>query len=276
MFDLSFIHQILVLLLGAEPAHAQVSGVITSVGNGLINLPTGFTGISGAIIAIIDALLAPIGVFFVVRAGLTLVISQAEDKLEKAKRTIASTLVAIMLVLISQQIVAAFFALGTNGLPSSGPAALALQINGIIDWVLVLVGVLGALMIVVAAIKIVANFGKDQGVAEIRKAVFAVAAGILMLLLRPAINATIGLNGAPDATAIVGAVAVIIGNLLMFLALVVVVIIIYAGVSLLLNFGNEEQFTKSRGLIFRAIIGLVVIVISFALTMFIANLVAAN
>lgn len=264
--------QRLIDTLKPEIAHAQISGVIGTVGNGLLVFG-GFTSIAGGIVGVVDLLLLPVGIFIVVRSGLTLVISEKEDKLSKAKRIIASTLVGIVLVLISQSLVAAFVNISSVGLPSNGPGILAVEVDGIISWITVLVAVIGALMVIVSGVRIIASFGKEEGVAALRRAVFAVAAGILLIMLRFVIAATIGATATPNPTTIIGSVMVIVANLMLFLALVVIIVIIYAAILMMLNFGTEEQFTKARTLIVRALIGLLVIVVSYSFAVFIVNLV---
>ena len=59
----------------------------------------------------------------------------------------------------------------------------------------------------------------------------------------------------------------------LFLALIAVTIVIYAGVMMIVTLGNEEQYGKSRGLIGRALVGLFVIMISYAAVTFVITLV---
>lgn len=280
----SLFYRLLHAILRPEIAHAQYvnpTTIISQVSGGT-GLLAGFPGIAGAVLAAIDGVILLIGLFLVVRAGFSLITSQQEDKLDRAKRTILSTLVGIMLFYVSQTFVAAFFFPGGTGIDvGSGTSLISTEISGVINWMLVMVAAAGALMIIVSGIKIVSNFGKDQGVAEIRRTVFAVAAGILMILIRPAIKLTLGVAGTdlaaplgtPHAATIIGAITSIVAHLLLYLALVAIAVIIYAGVMMILTLGSEEQFGKSRSLIIRAIIGLVVIIVSYTFAVFVQGLV---
>ncbi|HVW67195.1 MAG TPA: hypothetical protein VHA78_05730 [Candidatus Peribacteraceae bacterium] len=272
------------VMLQPGVAHAQYvppSGIISQVSLGMPVL--GFPGIAGAIVTSIQGVILLIGTLLVIRSGFSLISSQQEDKLERAKRIVLSTLVGIMLFYISNTFVVAFFFPGGAGLDAAaGASTVSVEIAGLINWVLVLVGVVGALMVVVSAIKIVANFGKDQGVAEIRRTVFAVAMGIVMIMIRPVIEVTVGVTGTdlaspldttPNATSIIGEVAHIVAGLLLYLALVAIAVIIYAGVMLILTTGSEEQFNKSRSLIIRAVIGLIIIGVSYVFALFVQSLV---
>jgi hypothetical protein len=54
-----------------------------------------------------------------------------------------------------------------------------------------------------------------------------------------------------------------------FLALAAVMVVVYAGFLCVLSNGNEENFTKAKGLLIRAAIGMIVIFISLALVNFV-------
>ena len=271
-------------------AHAQaISGIVSTVGNGLsMTFGSGSGPISIAFFIIhniIWVIVAPIAVFIITRAGMSLINSQAEDKLTKAKQTIASTLIGLMLVYISQELVTSFFEVQVSGvqdgLPLQWSALLIFQITGIMNWVTTLMAVVGIAMIVVAGLRVISSFGKEEGITQMRTTVLGIAAGMILILIRPVINMTLGIDenaiaGSlnPSATPIIAEIAHIMANLLLFLALIAVSVVIYAGVMMIISFGNEEQLGKSRGLIFRAIIGLVVILMSYSLAAFVVSLVS--
>lgn len=274
-------------------AHAQLSSTISAVGGGPVagNLIGSFAGegIATTIINIIWMVVLAIGIFLVVRAGISLIVSQEEDKLSKAKTTIACTLVGIVLIYISQELVLAFipaphpaYTANTQGIFGGGQVNLQVTLYGILNWILVVVAALGSLMIVVSVLRGIASFGKEESVKNMRQTVFGVAIGILLISLIPAIKFTLGITDlaplgeagtTPVAIGIVGTVANIVGDLLLFLALLAISIVIYAGVRIIVNFGNEEEFTKSRQLIIRALIGLLIILLSYAITVFVIELV---
>lgn len=267
-------------LLQIAYAQPTVTTIINAVGGGQTFGTSTFQGVANIVITAIWSVITPVAGFLIIRSGLALITSQQEDKLERAKRTIVSTLVAIILIFVSQQFAGAFF--NFNSLPSNGPQILTTEVNGIINWFLVLMAGVGALMVIVSALKIVANFGKEEGLPELRRTVFSVAAGLLLVALNPAISATLDLihansqNPQPNATAIISgphSILTIVSNLLLYLALVATAIIIYAGVMMIINVGSEDQFTKSRSLILRAVIGLVVIIVSYAFAQFVIGLV---
>lgn len=82
----------------------------------------------------------------------------------------------------------------------------------------------------------------------------------------------IGLPGeAADTETATTAVVNFIRMLLGFTALVFLILIIYAGARWMMSGGNTETIDKAKKIISAAIIGLVIIVFSYAITLFIFN-----
>ncbi len=277
-----FLH-ILQWAFGSTNACAQsVSGIADSVSNGLPSFG-GFDSLALTIRTNILLLIVPVGIFIVVRAGLRLVNSQDEGKLETAKRTIAATCVGMMLAYVSNEMVGAFYSPGGAWDPQTGADILAREIGGIVDWVLVLVAVLGVLMIVASALQVVGSFGKED-TSQLRRTVAGTVTGIGIILISGAVKLTLGLTegtdaalpGSPDADPIIDKVIAIVRNLMMYLSLVAMAIIIYAGLMMILSVGNEEQYGKSKSLIIRVAIGLIVILFSGLLLIFVMNVVQGN
>ena len=64
----------------------------------------------------------------------------------------------------------------------------------------------------------------------------------------------------------------IINYLLLFLGLLLLVIIIYAGVLIIMSDGEEDAVSKGRKMILYALVGVVIIVLSFTIVNFIADI----
>lgn len=268
----------------AAGSTAHLGGIIQGVGTNLTLIFTGagygggIQGISGAVVGSVWIVLLPIGIFLVVRAGFSLIISQDEGKLSTAKRTIASTLVGIILTYISQRLVTGLYVEGI--LNDTGASTLQDVVYGIANWSLVTVAALGVLMIVISIIRAISGFGKEEGVSNIRHTINGVVTGILMISLLPAIKITLGivdLQPLGDATRpnpgqIIITVTTIIAQLLTYLTLLAVAVVIYAGVRMIVNLGNEDEYKKARTLIGRTLIGLVVILLSYAIVALILSI----
>ncbi len=290
MMTIPLFHWLSSLLLASSTAHAAgLTGVITSVGAGMATSFSGtfwsggVPGIADGIVSVIWMIILPIGTLLIVRAGLSLIVSEDENKFSTAKRTISATLMGIIMIRISQQLVVSFYGDGggAGGLMGGGQTTLQSTIYGLANWFLVTMAALGAFIIVVSVIRAIGSFGKEEELTNVRQTIFGVASGILMISLLPAIKLTLGIRdlsplGAGSTsvqpTSIIREVAGIVSNLLVFLSLIAVAIIIYAGIRMIVNLGNDEEFGKSKGLIIRAMVGLVVILLSYTAVVLIFSL----
>lgn len=267
-------------------AHAQlISAGATMVAGPLVAFFAGgrgviaFNNLAFFFLARVWLIASVIALYNIIRAGIKLINSGEEDKLTKARNTIAISLVAVMALYLTPKLVEAIFSAGgPTGVFSSqagvvaGATVFAIEIYGIIRWIEVLIAPFAIALIVLSGIKAIGSFGKEDGPAALRREVFAVVVGILILLLDPIIKMTlgipptgIGLPGVPTPVPILVR-AINIGNqLLLFLSLVAVGIVIYAGIEMMVSMGEEEAQTKSKALLTRAAIGFVVLILSYSL-----------
>ncbi len=68
-----------------------------------------------------------------------------------------------------------------------------------------------------------------------------------------------------------GKIGQIIGVVLSFVGVLFLILMIYGGILWMTAAGNEEQVKKARGLMFNALIGLVIVLAAYALTAFIGR-----
>ncbi len=280
------LYNLLILGLTGPTAHAQLSDVANFVSNGLVPFfsGSGYSGGGGFAYAGIAGYLLErswliVGIFvllLLVRSGLKLIYGQSEEKFEEAKRAIANGLMAVVLLFLTLRIVEAFYNPGGSWNPQTGAAIFTTEILGIARWASTLVAALAIAMIVVAAFYAIFSIGSDDGLQRIKRAIFGVAAGIIIILLDFAFRATFGLEyvaipGPPSPYPIIAKILSIITIILSFLFLIAVCVIIYAGIRMILSLGNEEEFNKMKSLIFRVLLGLFVILVSWIIIGFVVE-----
>ena len=279
------------LLLLSETAHAQISPFATMVGGGCPTLfcGQGIGGLAMYIRGIVLSLIGVVALFNIIRAGMKMIVSTEDDALGKARSSIGLNLLGIMLAFLSDRFVVAFYLGGLGGIATptetniqTGAAEAALQIQGVIGFFSYLIAALGVLMIIFSGAKALSSFGKEDAVTQMRNTVTGVITGIVLLIVGPAVKMTLGLatdasatlpNGTISASPVIIRVIGIVDTLLQFLGLVAVAIVIYAGILMILNNGNDEQYTKAKGLIVRALIGLTIVLVSFAAVTLVTNII---
>ena len=258
-----------------------------SIGCGFVNIIASFVANARPLVFI--------GAFFlIVVSGIRMIITEEEESFGKAKRIISASLTGVVLSYLVEPIVNAFYGglgsgtitagifggLGIGSVPTAnvplGAGILYFEIMGIINWALVVVGTLTIFMIIVSGFKAMTKAGSEEGVTELRRTVFYVLGGVILIVFAEALNLTFGLfseaptlPGVPSVAPVAEAIVTIVNLVLSFAALVAVAIIIYCGLQMILNFGNEELFTKAKSLLIRLAIGLVLIGMSFAIVNFV-------
>ena len=274
-------------LLGyADTAHAQLSAVADFVGSGLLSGFGGGPNGAFSYLNIADFLLvrawtivAIFALLLLVRSGLKLIYGQSEEKFEEAKRAIANGLMAVVLTFLTGRIVAAFIREGGSSDPGSavtGAAIFTEEMLGIVRWVETLVVVLAIAMIIASVFTGILSMGSEEALPKMRRAIFGAGAGIIIIIFDVIFRATFGLAyvsipGPPSPFPIIDGTLRLMAAILLFMALIAVIVVIYAGIMMILSLGDEEQFKKMRSLILRALLGLFVILTSFIIVLLIVE-----
>jgi len=225
----------------------------------------------------IKPLFTVLATFVIVHYGVALVYSQEEEKLQKAKKMIGASIAAIMLLYLAEPLTNAFYggySAGEAGEalsdPETGASILTTEIGGIVSWLSMLVGTLAVTIIIVSGILAVTSYGKEEGGTQFKRTVGAVIFGVFLIAVKQVILDTFGLVaeadplGMPTIDPVIQKIVQIVSSLLAFTASLAAVVIVYAGILMILNFGNEEQYTKAKGVLVRACIGLLAIGVSYA------------
>ena len=282
MISLSFLAGVVELFISSLPAAlAGPFDTAQQVGSSLPNPGNSYGQIVRTAVVNLRPLVFMGGIFVITLAGFRMVTTEEEESFTKAKRTISATIAGIMLAFLVEPFIDAFYgdgsvfgSIGVGSVPQSfegarvGATFLSGEVLGIVNWVLTIVGVLAVLMIIVSGLKAVASSGSEEGLSQLRRTVFSVVAGLLLTGARVAINATFGLpvvsglptEGGPGAA--ITAIINILNFILSFMGIVALAMLVYAGMQMILNFGNEDIYGKAKGLAIRVGIGFVVIAVS--------------
>jgi len=290
----------LFLLIGflAPAAHAispaEVLNIIGTVGGSLPGIAafpvTGDGGITGnygfdALMISIALQIRPFlfyaAFFMIVYAGFRMVIGQDDNAKEQAKTVLTLSIAGLILAYIIEPIIMAFYG-ATGEVPvgnaCTGVGVLNSTASNLIDWSLTILALAAVLSIIITGLKALYNFTSDEGVTEIRKAIISIGMGIGIIALRVALTAAFTgsalCNTTPDPGTLIGKVVNIVNAFLLFIGLAAVAVVIYAGILYLTSFGNEGQAEKGKGLLIRSLLGLVVILLSYALVRFVIGAVS--
>ncbi|MBI1813218.1 hypothetical protein HY285_01010 [Candidatus Peregrinibacteria bacterium] len=260
------------------PVHAHAQGFIETI----VNSVGGGSGIGGAgggqgfvdialqILHTLRPLIITIAALMISISAFRMIVGQEDDAVTKARGIFSASIAGVVISFLIEPFVAAFYGLHgeVEKNPEIGAGILSREIQGLINWALVLVSALAVTMIITSAVKALVK--SEEGVASMRRTIFAVVAGILLIVFREVLATAIGAKDFhPTAIPAVSAIAKVIAFILTFMGLAAVAVIIYAGVLMVVNFGRDDQIQQAKSLIIRAIIGLIVILVSFSIVQFV-------
>jgi len=202
-----------------------------------------------------------LAILTIIVSAILMILRQDEGEISQLKRVVGAALGAIILVNLASPI--RDIMLGVISNPNASEVVVETQVQGLLDFIEVPIGAITVLMIIVSGIRAVVSYGSEQGVAQLRRTVFSVLAGIILIFIKGAISVSLTLDFSPNAILvdIMYVVNVIVG----FTALIAVAIIIYAGFMMVLNTGNDDQYSRAKRLIVRVGIGLMIIISSAAI-----------
>lgn len=281
-------------------AHAQVSALTSIVDSIVAGTPLSATlGLSGGIgvncannagagacalaglfVYIVQRgrfLIGAIAFIIVVVAGFRLIISQSDEALTTARRTISATVIGLFAIFLAEQFVDALYG-GFTQPAATGPLSppiggeiFSLEMLGVLRWIETLVAIVAVGMIIVQATSVLLSFGAEDTTRKAYRAVFSTVLGLLLIVFSRSIAAIFGyvdigsLPGAPRAGIFIVEIFGLVRLLLTFVVIVVIAVIVYSGFLMIVNFGNDELASRGKTIIINALIGLVLIAVSFSI-----------
>ncbi len=207
---MSMLPSLLIGWLSIPVAHAatDIQGVIDSVGSMLpdagsfVSESTGGNvgGLNGIMIAIaeqIRPLFSIIALLLIVVMGLRMIIAQEDEVREKAKTLIVECVTGLILAYLCSPFINAFY--GTSGeVPrgdiGGGASILSDTVTVIINWSLGVVAVLAILAIIITSLTALMKSTGEEGISILRKSLFSIVSGIVLIVLREVLVLTMGLT----------------------------------------------------------------------------------
>ncbi len=265
------------LLAGIPQAHASapdINAVIQLVAGPLtgIGAPTEFGGIAQYISQNFLPFVNVIAVVTIVVSGLLSVIAQDENRIQATRKVVSGVLTAIVLINASAAIAIAVtdeFNYMNGAGPGGGSGLFSAEVFGLLSWIEQPVMVLALLTIVITGIRAVMSFGSDDGLAKLRSTFIAVIFGVILIVVKIVVAQVIVVERQPEQLTEIG--INLVGNIILYMGLIAVVMIAIAGMYMIVNIGNDEQYTKAKNLIGRVVIGLVVIAVAAILAVLVGD-----
>lgn len=264
--------------------------------SGLIAFPAYAAGGADVSQAFVDLIMkfAPLGVavatLVCVIAGFALMISQDEGRLDKAKKTLAAMAIGGIILTIILAIPGGptvFVSIMYNGIPgftlANTGAAIGDEVIGVSEWLTAMAAMFGIFIIIISVFRAVASMGNETEYTNARMAILHIIGGLIIIAGAYIFQlAFFGSATGPEqvvegslniqSNPLIGLIANKILIVLAIITTVAVAILVYAGFRMIISFGQEDQFTAAKSLAYRVVVGLIVILVSYALVIVVALL----
>ena len=250
----------------APKAYAQdILGVIDIVSGRLSGFTTDtgeFGDIAGEIALSFLPLLNGIAILTIVIAGLLAVIAQDENRIQNARFTVVSAIIALVLINATGAIADAYltaFDYDGSADPVEGARIVSEEILGFVRFMEVPLAIIAVMVIIISGIKAVIDYTGEKGLTQFRGTFFSILFGVIIILAKNVLANAIVIERRPDP--IVEVAMDIAFTIVGYIALIAFIVIVIAGIMMIANLGNEEQYTKAKTLIVRVILGIVIILL---------------
>lgn len=263
-------------VIGLESVSAQFffTDAIEYVGVDLIGVE-GAGGNFGDIFATVGELailfLNAAAVITIVISGMLAVTAQDENRIANARKVVVMVLIGIVLVNTAAAITLGYltaFDFDGGADVEGGTDIITAELLGFIAFAETPIVIFAIIAIIVYGLKAVLDYSGDQGLSQFRKALLSILLGLVIIVAKVTLADSILLG---DPTGIATPVVNILMTVVSFVALAAVVMIVIAGVYMIANLGNDEQYNKAKGIIVRVIIGIIVMLVAFGLTMIVID-----
>lgn len=212
-------------------------------------------------------------VLVLVIAGFTLMVSQDEGRLDKAKKTIAAVMIGGIIIVIILSGPRNFVSIMYNGIPgllliNTGGYTIGYEAAGIANWLTAMAAMFGILMIIITVIRAVASFGDESSYQNTRMSMLHVLFGLIVIGAAYLFEVVFFADRTPNA--LIALIASKILVVLLVITTIAVFILIYVGIRMIASFGQEDQYTAAKSLAIRVLLGLLVILVSYTLVVVVA------
>ncbi len=240
------------------------------------------------VVDVIKFLVASLAIAWIVWGSLLLVTSSGEeDKVSSAKQGITWASLALLLMLLVDTAIFDVLYGGRNGLdPGSiteSPETLErvkdtaiLETLALLEWLKGLLILIAVAFVMISGFKMITALGETEQISQ-QKVVFQwVGIGIVVILINDVLIREViypNLLGDdwevtynPDAETGVREAVAIIQYFLQFLAVIAFVVFLYGGSVWVLSFGDQDRIETGKKTLTGAILGIIVILVSYVVT----------
>lgn len=215
-----------------------------------------------------------VAVLWIVISGMRMVMAGGkEDSIKNNFRSVLWLIVGLIVMQISESTVAVMY--GENGVFKTleqyggevSTEAREKIIEPLLQYFLSFLSAIAVVMVILSGFKIITAGGDDSKIKKQQQVLLWTVMGLgIILVARPIVSSMFGYEKmAPEPSKAVDLINQIANYMLGFTAVISVVILIYAGLMMIINFGNDQAVAKSKKMIQWVITGIVVMISAYTI-----------
>ncbi len=229
--------------------------------------------------AIFKGMVAILSILFIVILGYRMITAGGnEETIKKSRSGVIWTLVGLVIMQVAGSFVSTLY--GSEGnykvlddYKGDVPQDLRQNvIEPILKYFLTFVAAIAVIMVVLSGLRMIFAAGDDGKIKKQQQVLLGSLTGLVIILIaRPLIAAFYGYEEVkPDPKSVIGIIMQITNYVLGFVAILAILMLIYAGFLMVLHFGNDALVQKARKIITWVLIGLALIISAYTIvTLFI-------
>ena len=219
----------------------------------------------------------PLVVLFMTWAGVyLLVVRTKEEEYNKRKNEVLAIFMGLVIIALAVTIVDQLFfgvrgEVFTQNLEGTFAQAVLLQIHGLVRFLLSFVVPIALLIVVISAFQLIFGGGDDESMGKLKRRILYIIIGIIVILIAdPLVRSFADPTGIgrPDVFQLLSIGTGWINYLFGFITVLGIFAIVWAGVMMIIHFGDEERVESAKNTIKYVIIGLLVVFSAWTLVRF--------
>ncbi|MEI7511084.1 MAG: hypothetical protein WCJ84_02920 [Candidatus Peregrinibacteria bacterium] len=243
--------------------------------------------VTSTIFLLIKSLLGVIAVGWLVYTGVMMVATGTnEDQITKGKHMATYTILGLMtMLLVEPMVMDVFYGGGAISTATTGIGDITnsyanfnAETRAVVSWVEAILVFIAMAYLIFAGLSIIFAFGEEDDISAGKKMIFPIGFGLLIIALKEVVVDQIiyrsSYNGSRvlfdvgenNANVFIKELLGLVQYFLFFVAAIAFGFLVYGGFLYVISFGDEEKSESGKKMFINAAIGLIIILISFALT----------
>lgn len=245
-------------------------------GGSYIDFGEGEVGIRELIIyyaRVFKNLVAVLTVLFIVIAGIRMITAGgAEETVQKNRKSIIWLLVGLVIMQSAETFVYVlygYYGLYDTRLDAAEYAQNAREklLEPLLSFFLTFIAAIAVFMVVLSGMRILSSVGDEGKIKKQTSVLLGAIMGLLIILLaRPIVSGIFGYERPdPQPTQIISLITQLANYIMGFTALLAIVMLIYAGILMIMHFGNDAMIQKARKIVIWALLGVALIISAYTI-----------